>query len=318
MRTMMVSERIRGNREILGAIHPSLITLAVGQKQRTIYDAQNGVNLPGVFVEGEENDPGGSIKDQAVKEAFDYSGKTYDFYQAVFHRNSLDGRGMRLDSTVHYDLRLDNAFWNGRQMVYGDGDGKYFQRFTKSIDVIGHELTHGVTQFTAQLSYQDQPGALNEHVSDVFGSMVKQYYLKQAASEADWLIGEGVFTDEVNGKALRSMKSPGTAYDDPLIGKDLQPAHMKDYVNTTDDNGGIHLNSGIPNRAFYLATLDIGGYSWEKAGKIWYVTLTERLQYDSDFKSAAESTIDVAGKLYGLDSKEQQSVQKAWTVVGVI
>lgn len=314
-RAIIISERTRGNREII-SLMPSLLSLPAGQKRRTIYNLNSGTHLPGTLVRSEGDPPSSDI---AINEAYDYCGITYDFYESVFNRNSVDGRGMRLDSTVHYSVNLDNAFWDGKQMVYGDGDGKYFQRFTKSIDVIGHELTHGVTQFTAGLDYHDQSGALNEHMSDVFGSLIKQYYLKQTADKADWLIGEGIFTTRIKGKGLRSMSNPGTAYDDPILGgKDPQPAHMKDYIKTTDDDGGVHLNSGIPNKAFYLSAIAIGGNAWEKTGKIWYVTLTGRLQHDSDFKSTAENTIDVAGKIFGTGSKEQESVRQAWITVGVI
>jgi Zn-dependent metalloprotease len=253
-----------------------------------------------------------------VNEAYDGAGATYDLYHDVFGRNSIDDRGLRLDSTVHYGRNYDNAFWNGSQMVYGDGDGQIFQRFTKSIDVIGHELTHGVTQYTANLDYQDQPGALNESMSDVFGSLVKQRVLNQTADQADWLIGEGLFTASVKGVALRSMKAPGTAYNDPRLGKDPQPAHMKDLYKGTQDNGGVHINSGIPNHAFYLAAVKMGGYAWEKAGKIWYTALTTRLQHDSTFADAANITIAIAGELYGAGSDEENAVRDAWQQVGVI
>jgi Zn-dependent metalloprotease len=235
----------------------------------------------------------------------------------VFERNSIDDQGLRLDSTVHYSQNYDNAFWNGQQMVYGDGDGEIFNRFTISIDVIGHELTHGVTQFEAGLIYQGQQGALNESMSDVFGALVKQWVNKQTADQADWLIGQGLFTSKINGVALRSMKAPGTAYDDPLLGKDPQPGHMKDIYKGNKDNGGVHINSGIPNRAFYLAATAIGGYAWEKAGKIWYITLRDRLRAWSDFSRAAKHTIDVAAELYGKNSTEQQAVREAWKQVGV-
>jgi Zn-dependent metalloprotease len=224
---------------------------------------------------------------------------------------------MKLDSTVHYGEDYNNAFWNGTQMVYGDGDGEIFQRFTKSIDVIGHELSHGVTQYEAALEYEGQAGALNESFSDVFGSLVKQYTLKQKADKADWLIGSGLFTKNVNGTALRSMKKPGTAYNDITIGKDPQPAHMKNYVNTSSDNGGVHINSGIPNKAFYLTAIDLGGYAWEKAGRIWYVALTERLRERSNFLSVANITVEVAGDIYGKNSNEQKAVAKAWKAVGL-
>jgi Zn-dependent metalloprotease len=241
----------------------------------------------------------------------------------VFQRNSIDGNGMRLDSTVHYRMGYDNAFWDGEQMVYGDGDEdlpadeRLFNRFTIAIDVIGHELTHGVTQFEAKLQYFQQPGALNESMSDVFGSLVKQYQRQQIASEADWIIGEGLLTDNVNGVGIRSMKAPGTAYDDPVLGKDPQPAHMKDYVNTISDNGGVHINSGIPNHAFYVTALELGGFAWEKAGQIWYVTLKDRLTATSKFQDCANLTYQVAGELYGAGSIEQQAVKKGWDTVGL-
>jgi len=202
-------------------------------------------------------------------------------------------------------------------MVYGDGDGQIFQRFTKIIDVIGHELTHGVTQYEAGLVYQDQPGALNEHFSDVFGSLVKQYAKTQKAKQADWLIGEGIFTPNVHGTALRSMKAPGTAYNDPVIGKDPQPAHMKDFVNTTSDFGGVHINSGIPNKAFYELAIALGGNAWEKAGKIWYRTLLDKVQPNTQFTQCAAMTYEVAGTLYGTGSAEQKAVKAAWAVVGI-
>ena len=165
-------------------------------------------------------------------EAYDGLGATFNFYLQVMHRVSIDGQGLPLNATVHYDNAYDNAFWNGEQMVFGDGDGKLFNRFTISLDVIGHELTHGVTGSTAKLVYMGQPGALNESISDVFGSMIKQYKNNQAAADADWLIGAGLLTNQVNGKALRSMSAPGTAYNDPILGRDPQPDNMSKYVNT--------------------------------------------------------------------------------------
>jgi Zn-dependent metalloprotease len=309
---LTMSDRIRGQRDVMGNL--TSVMLSVGTKRRTIFDAKNGTELPGTVVRG-EGDPAGT--DIAVNEAYDGAGATYDFFKEVFERNSIDDQGLRLDSTVHYSQNYDNAFWNGQQMVYGDGDGELFNRFTISIDVIGHELTHGVTQFEAGLIYQGQQGALNESMSDVFGTLVKQWVNKQTAAQADWLIGQGLFTSKINGVALRSMKAPGTAYDDPLLGKDPQPGHMKDIYKGNKDNGGVHINSGIPNRAFYLAATAIGGYAWEKAGKIWYITLRDRLRAWSDFSRAAKHTIDVAGELYGKNSTEQQAVREAWKQVGV-
>lgn len=313
-RSQLETARLRGQRDLLAQLGAVAVTTPTGGKTRTVYDAKHGTKLPGqqVRAEGEARS-----KDRSVNEAYDYAGATYDFFRTIFSRNSIDDRGMRLDASVHYSTDYDNAFWNGLQMVYGDGDGALFERFTKCLDVVGHELTHGVTQFEAGLEYQDQPGALNESMSDVFGTLVKQWKLKQDATEADWLIGAGLFTKQVNGVALRSLKAPGTAYDDPQIGRDPQPAHMKDLYHGKDDNGGVHINSGIPNHAFYLAATTLGGNAWDEAGRIWYEALTTRLRPTSDFAAAAKATIDAARQLYGSTSEEQAAVTDAWAAVGV-
>ncbi len=318
--TLKASEQMRGQRRALADFTGAAFRVAAGGKERIIYDAKNGSTLPGTPV---RNEGDGANADVAVNEAYDGSGATYDLYNDIFSRNSIDGNGMRLDSTVHYKKGYDNAFWNGEQMVYGDGDedqpesDRLFNRFTIAIDVIGHELTHGVTQYEAKLVYSFQPGALNESMSDVFGSLVKQRQLNQTADQADWIIGEGLLTANVNGVGIRSMKAPGTAYNDPVLGKDPQPAHMKDYVNTVSDNGGVHINSGIPNHAFYLTALEIGGYAWEKAGQIWYVTLRDKLGSNSQFQDCANLTYTVAADLYGANSLEQQAVKKGWAGVGI-
>lgn len=318
--TLKTSAQLRGQRNALTDFNPAAFRVAIGAKDRIVYDAKNGSGLPGTPVR-RENDPPSS--DVAVNEAFDGSGITYDLYYNVYKRNSIDGNGMRLDSTVHYQRGYDNAFWNGEQMVYGDGDEdlppseRLFNRFTAAIDVIGHELAHGVTQFTAKLVYSYQPGALNESMSDVFGSLVKQYSLNQTAAQADWIIGAGLLTSNVNGIGIRSMKAPGTAYDDPVLGKDPQPGHMKDYVNTVNDNGGVHINSGIPNHAFYVTAMEIGGFAWEKAGQIWYVTLKDKLSASSNFQNCADQTYQAAADLYGAGSLEQQAVKKGWAEVGI-
>ena len=223
---------------------------------------------------------------------------------------------MPLIATVHYDNKYDNAFWDGHQMVFGDGDGTIFNRFTISLDVIGHELTHGVSGSEVNLYYSGQSGALNESVSDVFGSLVKQYVLKQTASEADWLIGAGLLT--IENQALRSMKAPGTAYDNNVLGKDPQPADMAHYVRTSQDNGGVHINSGIPNRAFFLVATALGGNAWVKAGQIWYDTIRDRsLRSRATFAAFAGRTIANAGHRYGANGTEQKAVADAWRQVGV-
>jgi Zn-dependent metalloprotease len=299
-------------------IHDLAFAAPPAGERRTVYDAEHGgaSSLPGRKVRGEGDPPS---SDDSVNEAYDGADRTYDLYRDVYERDSLDGKGIELISSVHYGVGFDNAFWNGGQMVYGDGSGRIFVvgGLTKALDVIGHEMTHGVTQFTAGLEYHAQPGALNESFSDVFGSLVKQYALGQSAEEADWLIGEGILVPSL-GKALRSMKAPGTAYQG-----DRQPAHMRDYVDLPDDNdpandnGGVHINSGIPNHAFYLAAAAIGGNAWEKVGRIWYLTLTERLEPTADFAAAASATVQAASDLFG-EGAEHEAVQKAWQDVGVL
>ena len=295
-----------------GAHKALMVTTATG-KQRTIYDAGGADVLPGRVV---RNEGGADGSDAAVNEAYAGLGATFDFYLQAYERKSIDDEGMHLDATVHYGQKYDNAFWNGQQMVFGDGDGDLFNRFTVSLDVIGHELTHGVTGDEAQLVYMGEPGALNESISDVFGSLVKQYAHQQTAAEADWLIGAGLFTARVHGVALRSMKAPGTAFDDPVLGKDDQPATMSGYLHTSADNGGVHINSGIPNHAFYLAAARFGGYAWEKAGRIWYETLRDkRLRKTATFSQFARYCVLNADHLFGKDARK--AVADAWNEVGI-
>jgi Zn-dependent metalloprotease len=287
-----------------------------GQKQRTIFDAHHTQTLPGEVVRVEGAPPTGDL---AVDEAYDGFGATFDFFWQVFERNSIDDDGLPLNGTVHFGQDYNNAFWDGQRMVFGDGDGELFSRFTISLDIIGHELTHGVTEDEAQLMYFFQAGALNESLSDVFGSLVKQRVLNQTANQADWLIGAGLFTADVNGVALRSMKAPGTAYDDPVLGKDPQPAHMDDFVNTFEDNGGVHINSGIPNRAFYIVATQLGGYAWEKAGRIWYETLRDsQVRPNSGFRRFAGRTVANAERLFGAGGPESQAVRTGWGEVGIV
>jgi Zn-dependent metalloprotease len=286
----------------------------------TVYDVQNGSwdDLPGKRARGQHDKP---TSDAAVNEAFDNAGKTHGFYADVLKRNSVDDAGMELVSSVHFDNDFDNAFWNGAQMVYGDGSGRVLAKgsLTRDLCVVAHEITHGVVQFTAGLRYSKQSGALNESFADAMGSVVKQWAADEAASAADWLVGEGILGSEMTGVALRSMKDPGTAFDG-----DRQPAHMRDYLDLPDDNnprndhGGVHLNSGIPNKAFYLVATRLGERSWQLAGPIWYDALVNRLRPNSNFKDAAEATIASAVALYGVGHDAEKAVRTAWEEVGVL
>jgi len=299
---------IRGQRSARGVAAPGL-AVTTDEKHRTVYDARHGTRLPGKMVRDEH---GAAVADKAANQAFDNAGTTYDFYEQVLHRNSIDGSGLRIDSSVHYSKNYNNAFWNGSQMVYGDGDGKLFTSFTGALDVIAHELTHGVTQYTVPgggLVYDGQSGALNESISDVFGSIVKQWHLKQSPKKADWLIGAGIMMPSV-GKALRSMAQPGDTAQ--TWSGDDQPATMTGYV----EDGDVHTNSGIPNHAFYLAAMKLGVNSWEKAGPIWYQALP-LLRSNASFADAAAATLKAATMLYGAKSAEAAAVQAAWHEVGV-
>ena len=307
--TLMATQLLRGERHALGEARGEV---PAGQKRRTVYDAQHTQRLPGALLRG-ENDP--AVRDPAANEAYDGLGATYDFYFQVLKRRSIDDRGERLDASVHYGRRYDNAFWNGREMVFGDGDGKLFQGFTGCLEVIGHELTHGVIETEAALVYEGQPGALNESFADVLGVLVKQWKLGQTIKQASWLIGEGLLAPGVKGAALRSMKAPGTAYDDPRLGRDPQPATMQGYVETEEDNGGVHVNSGIPNHAFFLAARRFGGRAWEQAGEIWYHALCHSLSRRSDFAGAALATAQSARTLFG--AAAERVVRDAWAEVGV-
>ena len=292
------------------------MTGLTASNQRTIFSAGKHQTLPGVVVRAEGSKPTG---DPAVDEAYDGLGKTFDFFLKEFKRNSIDDEGLALNATVHYGDHYNNAFWNGQRMVFGDGDGDLFNRFTISLDVIGHELAHGVTEDETGLVYMMQPGALNEHLSDVWGSLIKQWSKKETAEEADWLIGAGLLAPGVHGTALRSMKAPGTAFDDPILGKDLQPGHMSKFVDTMQDNGGVHINSGIPNRAFYLAAAAIGGEAWKKVGRVWYAAVRdERIREDTKFADFAAVTIDIANHMSGLKKAEAKAVADAWAEVGLV
>jgi hypothetical protein len=274
----------------------------------TVHTAGNTTTLPGTPVRG-AGDPASG--DAAVDEAADGIDGALRLFAEVFDRSSYDDAGAAVSLTVHYGRDYDNAFWDGTQLVFGDGDGEIFDRFTKPVDVLGHELSHAVTEHSAGLRYRDQSGALNESVSDVFGSCLKQWLLGQTVDQADWLVGAGLFLPGVNARGLRDMANPGTAYDDPRLGKDPQGASMDDYIETTDDNGGVHLNSGIPNRAFHLAATAIGGRSWEGAGAIWYAALTGgQVGPDTDFAGFAAATVAAAGD-------QADAVRQAWETVGI-
>jgi Zn-dependent metalloprotease len=308
---------------VMSQAMPSLMVSAAPTKKKTrqVFDAKKTDELPGKLVRS-EGQP--KVADKAVNQAFDHSGDTYDFYDTVFSRNSLDDKGMTLVSTVHVGevddtgklVPMNNAFWNGEQMAYGDGDNIIFQAFTASLDVVGHELTHGVESFTSNLEYRNQSGALNEHFADVFGVLVRQWKNGETALKASWLVGEEVLVPAPTRRAIRDMENPGTAYaKDPDLGDDPQPAHMSKLFTGPFDRGGVHINSGIPNRAFALFAKALKGNAWDVAGRIWYRTMLQ-LTTTSQFIDCAKLSVQVAGGPdFGAAAKK--ALKAAWKTVGI-
>ena len=288
-----------------------------GTAGRAVYDCNHQWGQPPPFVlKRGEGDP--VTPDQAVNNAYDGGGAVRDYYKNKLNRNSIDNLGLNQIHNVHIGVNYMNAFWNGAQMFYGDGDGTIFVNFTGDADVIGHELTHGVTQYTAGLTYDGQSGALNESFSDVFGSAIEQAMDGKDAGSADWLIGDGIMGPTLYGEALRSMKAPGTAYDNSLLGKDPQPDHMSNYYNGPADNHGVHINSGIPNKVFYLVAID-GNIGTDKAALLWYTTL-QKLWPAAVFSDFARVLVDSARLLVRdgqLPAGATQTVRLALKEVGL-
>ncbi|MEJ6020977.1 M4 family metallopeptidase [Ramlibacter sp. PS4R-6] len=310
------TERLRSER------HAHTVDLraaaANGKRERFVFDAAGTEALPGTLVRPEG---ARAVGDAAANQAYENVGITLDFYAKVFGRDSLDGAGMDVSASVHWGEGFANAMWTGKQMLFGDGDGVRVRGFTHCLDIVAHELTHAVTQHAVRgglgivkrkgkLDLAGEAGALNESISDVFASLVKQWHRKQDVKQADWLVGEGVFAPEI-GRAVRSLKQPG---DDRLTyGGDDQAGDMRGFV----PGGDVHANSGIPNRAFYLAATALGGRAWEHAGRIWYDSVP-RLKPKATFVDAAHVTSETAARLFGIASREQHAVQAAWQKVGVL
>lgn len=286
---------------------------AIGTANRKIYDSQ-GTFKQRVKIVRDEGGPASA--DEAVNQAYDYAGQVFDYFKKVLGRNSIDNLGMDLVVNVHFGDKYNNAFWDGDEISLGDGDGKIFTNFSKSLDVIAHELAHGVTQYNANFKYKGQSGALHEHFSDVFGSAITQYVANQTAEDADWLIGNEIMGPELYGESLRSMSEPGTAYENSLLGKDIQPAHMKDYYSGSADNYGVHINNGIPNKAFHLVAMEIGT---DIAALIWYNAL-QKLWASATFNDAVIKIVEAA-RILVKDGKAPQGttqeVRKAFKEVGL-
>jgi len=326
------STRLRTHRHVCSKQAPAPRTVQSPQSfmpaqayRRSIFNAGFDTDLPGKPVRHEGDKP---VKDRSVNQVYDNTGIALDFFHKIFGRDSLDDRSMRVESAVHFGKNFANAMWTGEQMVYGDGD-ENVGGFTEALDIITHELTHGIIQYmipgglgVVKLARKDrefeeqthmlqgQAGALNESFSDVMGSMVKQWHLGQTAAQANWLLGENMLAPQ-HGKAIRSLKDPGnrklTWYDDD------QFKTMEQYIDGAD----VHDSSGIPNHAFYLAARKIGGFSWEKAGPIWYEAFG-KLKSKASFLDAARATSRVASARFGSKSKEYMAVVSAWQTVQVL
>lgn len=284
--------------------------------KRRVYDAQNRTTGEKIVLNEKKPD---FTQDPDAQNVFHAAKDVWTFYKEMFGRNSIDNLGMVIRQVIHYDKKYANAFWDGEKMIYGDGDGVIFGNFTEDLDIIGHEMTHGVMQYEANLNYAFEAGALNESFSDVFGTLIKQRVLGQDVKQASWLIGEKCVKGDY---ALRSMKAPGAAYrNHPLMGTDPQPAHMAQFkmMNYNNDNGGVHINSGIPNHAFYVTARNLGGNAWEKAGRIWYEAMTNTLKLEphATFITAKNQLVWAAQFLYGKGSLEQKAVLEGWKEVGV-
>ncbi|MFB6364807.1 M4 family metallopeptidase [Paenibacillus elgii] len=263
------------------------------------YSSGNRSSLPGTLL----TSPNNIWNDGAAVDAHAYTAKVYDFYKNKFGRNSIDGNGFQLKSSVHYGSRYNNAFWNNVQMVYGDGDGVTFRAFPADPDVIGHELTHGVTSRTADLEYYGESGALNESISDIMGN---------ALEGTNWLIGDKITLKQ---GALRSMENP-KLYN--------QPDRYQDRYQGPGDNGGVHTNSGINNKAYYLIAqggthygVTVNGIGRNAAEQIFYNALLNYLTPTSNFSAMRAAAISSATDLFGANSAQVQSIKKAYTAVGV-
>lgn len=271
-----------------------------------VFDCRNTTSLPGVRVPTTN-----MATDPKALRTFQRTRQAFDFFLQEFGRNSLDNAGMTLLSSIHYGNRFANAMWTGSQMVYGDGDGQRFIDLTLADDVIGHELTHGLTQHTAQFVYRGEPGGLNESMSDVFGIMFRQWRAGQDVTQSDWLIGGDVIAPPLLAQGftcLRDMANPASTHC-----LSPQPTHFSQFRSSM----GPHTASGIPNLAFARAARTIGGKSWEKTGKIWYEALTAGASPNLTMAGFAARTRSSAGQLFGGNSAEAAAVDAAWVSVGL-
>jgi Zn-dependent metalloprotease len=273
----------------------------------SVYDCHHTTKLPGRLIPHPGDSP-----DATIKNVYNETTAVAQFYKQAFNRDSIDNANMALLSSIHYGVSYNNAFWNGSRMTYGDGDGSLFIDFSKGNDVIGHELTHGVTQHSLQLEYTDDAGGLNESISDCFGSMFRQWQANQTADEADWLIGKDIIGPAAQARGLtclRDMANPAAAHC-------LAPQPTK-YLDITPGMDP-HYSSGPPNLAFYTACKTASGKSWEGVGKVWYQTLTGSGAVPKmTMKDFANHTRAAAAQLFPGNTALQNAVDQGWKHVGL-
>jgi Zn-dependent metalloprotease len=282
------------NEYVIDAVNGTVLKVldkSADARNRLVYNANHGTSLPGTLARSEGE---GATGNKDIDNAYDYSGDTYDLYSEWFNRDSYNNNGATLKSTAHYSSGYENAFWNGIQMVYGDG-------FASAEDVVGHELTHAVTEHTAGLVYEWQSGALNEAFSDVMGETVE--WFKNGST--DWLMGAALPIG-----AIRSLKEPNE-YE--VLGQP-GPKNMSEWYEGCSDNFGVHVNSTIVGHAYYLLASEIGV---KAAAHIFYRTLTVYLGPNSTMEDARNSAIQSATDLYGGESTQYNETVSAFNSVGL-
>jgi Zn-dependent metalloprotease len=316
-RTAFVTRQLGAERQrnrLSTTLIESLTPPTPGDTDRAIYDDQNTWNFDVAIVRGEGD---AAVAAQNVNQAYDHAGAARTYLKDVLNREGADNAGLTIDVNVNYGVAFNNAFWDGVRLTMGNGDGVIFVDFAASPDVVGHELGHGVVQYTANLDYFGQSGALNESYADVLGSLTEQHLRGEDFDSANWLIGDEIMAPGLYGEALRSMAHPGTAYNNSILGQDPQPAHMDDYYAGPADNQGVHINSGICNRAFYLTAEELGTAA---AGQIWYAGL-QNLWPTAVFADAA-AVIAAQARILARDGvvprQAAQVVRGAWRAVGVV
>ncbi len=295
------------------------------------FNYNNGTSTVSRFTD--TNDFWDSSTQRAAVDAQFGQETTLNYYQNIHNRNGIDGSGgpristggstAVIQSRVHYSSNYNNAFWNGSYMTYGDGNGTTFSPLV-TLDIAGHEMTHGVTERTADLTYARESGALNESMSDIFGAMVESFARGGVINSDTWKIGEQAYTPNTPGDALRSMSDPPSAGDPDHYSERLYPGSCT--PSQSNDQCGVHTNSGISNKAFFLAVaggthpqsgVTVAGIAANDAARIFYRGLTVYMTAGTTFAGARTATLNAASDLFGTASTQYRTITNAWCAVGV-